>query len=456
MPAKNQWIYQGRWQQPVISGCLWANWYYNKKINLKIKGSMLILDGHCFELKSDIGLLKKFLKSNINNYDFLDNIDSWFLAAHRQAIEMNRKSLDHINSLQNLKLIFKLILPPWELCHILDQLLLNFLYQECVKDNIDINKLLVLIKPIRPTITIDEKNQADKIYKKIDSLKLSSLSAQSIKNKSAFIYNTIKNHVNKYKFLGVHHFIGQPYTIVDFLKNYSNKKTAVNSKPINKNTKLPTNYNWFIKLGSILSWGRLCLAETAAIIEFNYRKKLQQINKSLNLKPDQYLWLSLDELISAIKNKKPISNKEILARRQCYGVIPQKNRIKIITGKKVDSLLKKLLNQQPKRKTILTGIPVSPGKVIAPACLMSELNDVKKFKPNQIIIAPELPLEFLNIIKQSSGVVTEFGGLTSHIFTLAREFNLPSLVKVAHATKIIKDGDLVELDADKGVVRKIK
>jgi pyruvate,water dikinase len=55
----------------------------------------------------------------------------------------------------------------------------------------------------------------------------------------------------------------------------------------------------------------------------------------------------------------------------------------------------------------------------------------------------------------ASGVVVEVGGMLSHASTIAREYGLPALANVKNATKILRTGDRVRLDASGGVVRRI-
>ena len=53
-------------------------------------------------------------------------------------------------------------------------------------------------------------------------------------------------------------------------------------------------------------------------------------------------------------------------------------------------------------------------------------------------------------------IVTDEGGLTSHAAIVSRELGIPCILGTKVATKVLKDGDLVEVDAEKGVVRRLK
>ncbi|GAG22226.1 unnamed protein product, partial [marine sediment metagenome] len=52
--------------------------------------------------------------------------------------------------------------------------------------------------------------------------------------------------------------------------------------------------------------------------------------------------------------------------------------------------------------------------------------------------------------------ITDGGGTLCHAAIVAREMKIPCIVGTKIATRVLKDGDLVEVDADKGIVRKLK
>jgi pyruvate,water dikinase len=58
-------------------------------------------------------------------------------------------------------------------------------------------------------------------------------------------------------------------------------------------------------------------------------------------------------------------------------------------------------------------------------------------------------------MKKAGAIITNSGGITCHAAIVAREIKIPTLIGTKIATKIFKDGDLVEVDANKGIVRKI-
>ena len=59
----------------------------------------------------------------------------------------------------------------------------------------------------------------------------------------------------------------------------------------------------------------------------------------------------------------------------------------------------------------------------------------------------------IHLIKNSLAVITDEGSILSHAAIVCRELKKPCIIGTKIATQVLKDGDLVEVDADKGVVR---
>ena len=82
--------------------------------------------------------------------------------------------------------------------------------------------------------------------------------------------------------------------------------------------------------------------------------------------------------------------------------------------------------------------------------------DFRKMRQGDILVTYMTRPEFLPIMKKAAAFVTEEGGVTSHAAIVARELGIPCIIGTQVATKLLKDGDMIEVDADKGVVRIVK
>ncbi|MEY2664686.1 MAG: hypothetical protein RIT04_494 [Candidatus Parcubacteria bacterium] len=102
------------------------------------------------------------------------------------------------------------------------------------------------------------------------------------------------------------------------------------------------------------------------------------------------------------------------------------------------------------------GTTACKGKVHAKANIILTTADFPKFKKGDVLITEMTRPEFVPLMKEASAIVTDEGGLTCHAAIISRELGTPCIVGTKIATRIFKDGDMVEVDADKGIVRILK
>ena len=96
------------------------------------------------------------------------------------------------------------------------------------------------------------------------------------------------------------------------------------------------------------------------------------------------------------------------------------------------------------------------GKVNGIVRVLKTVEDIGKIDYGEILVAVSTNPVLLPAIKRCIAIVTDEGGIISHAAILAREMEKPCIIGTKIATQIFKDGDMVEVDADKGVVRRIK
>jgi pyruvate,water dikinase len=71
----------------------------------------------------------------------------------------------------------------------------------------------------------------------------------------------------------------------------------------------------------------------------------------------------------------------------------------------------------------------------------------------EVLVAPYADVGWSPLFTVAGAVVTDLGGPLSHASIVAREYGVPSVVNVKHGTRLIRTGDLVEVDGDAGTVR---
>ena len=129
----------------------------------------------------------------------------------------------------------------------------------------------------------------------------------------------------------------------------------------------------------------------------------------------------------------------------------------IITDSKAKQLVKKVYKEES-----IQGIVELKGQI---ACLgyakgrvrvVNVLEDMRKMQKGDILVSIATIPEIVPAMKKAAAIVTDMGGVTSHAAIVSRELNIPCVLGLRIATRVFKDGDLVEVDANKGIVKLLK
>lgn len=100
----------------------------------------------------------------------------------------------------------------------------------------------------------------------------------------------------------------------------------------------------------------------------------------------------------------------------------------------------------------LIGRPVSRGVVEGFARVAHTVEEATTLQPGEILVAPITDVGWTPYFSLISGLATDVGSAVSHGAVIAREYGLPCIVNLRSATRRVKTGDRIRLDADKGLL----
>ena len=105
-----------------------------------------------------------------------------------------------------------------------------------------------------------------------------------------------------------------------------------------------------------------------------------------------------------------------------------------------------------KIKTNRKGLIACRGRVEGKVFIINNPIKPPRTKGGEIIVVPFSTPVLTMVLAKASGLITDTGGINSHTAVIAREFNIPCLVGTSNATKILKNGQKIILDAHKGII----
>jgi phosphohistidine swiveling domain-containing protein len=187
-------------------------------------------------------------------------------------------------------------------------------------------------------------------------------------------------------------------------------------------------------------------------IIYNSEKMFEEIAKRTKKTPFFIKQLDPSETIDLLCNKKEFGD-EVLKRAKNSIIFNNTFGISVILGEEVDLLQKQFLSHN--KVTEFRGRVASKGFVTGSARVVLTNDDFKKVKKGDILVVQNTNPGYVPLMNVAGGIVAEDGGITAHVSVTSREMGVPCVVGIVGVTKLIKDGDLIEVDAVKGIVKKI-
>jgi len=106
-------------------------------------------------------------------------------------------------------------------------------------------------------------------------------------------------------------------------------------------------------------------------------------------------------------------------------------------------------------KSLIEGTSVGQKIIHGEVCVVSDVNELSSFRPGCILVSEITDPDWVPIMRQAAGIVTDHGGRTCHAAIVSRELGIPAIVGTGTATKVLKDGQQVTLCCDGSNVGRI-
>jgi phosphohistidine swiveling domain-containing protein len=177
-------------------------------------------------------------------------------------------------------------------------------------------------------------------------------------------------------------------------------------------------------------------------------------------RPQDALWLRRQELIDALRGKRPARDLPARRRgwRRRYARTPPPRTLgrALPDWAAANPTLSGFfgLGAEPATSARgLAGTAAAPGAAEGRACVVRSLDEIDALGPGDILVCPMTSPAWTPWLGLIAGAVVETGGLLSHTAILAREYGIPCVTNAREATSLIPRGSFVHVDGDAGRVR---
>lgn len=398
-------------------------------------------------------LAKYLLRENISKQKkYFKNVSKKFLKISKQINKKNLQNLTNKNLIDWFEKYLKIysvysffVLTPFAIENVIYPELEKMLKQKNIKK---VKKYLEIISaPIKNSQFLEQQTEILKI---------------------ALLKNTnkeIKKHVEKYFWIPVNNINDKPWDENDFKKQLmqiKNPKKDLKKKE-GEMSRRKINFNNFLKEfkndQEVLKFSRLInfyvsLRDDSRDV---WRQTLyyvfpfyRELSRRANIFPEEAFNFLNEEIFDFLKSN--ILPTDLCLRNKKHALLFSNGKTKVLTKEKE---IKKLFDLLPKEKNKneLKGFAAFGGKISGVVRLIKSKEKINLLKAGEILVSHHTSPDYLLAMKKAVAFITDEGGITSHAAIIARELKIPCIIGTKNATQILKNGDLVEVDADNGVVR---
>ncbi|MDJ0509557.1 MAG: glycerol-3-phosphate acyltransferase [Crocosphaera sp.] len=224
-------------------------------------------------------------------------------------------------------------------------------------------------------------------------------------------------------------------------KNYQNNwQTKEVQKRLDLKGKITEVYSQFL---AQLRWSFLRLADY--LIEQNIINNSQEI---FDLTYDE-----IQEEIKAIDNNNKYKIKDLISqRKQTFKINKSLKNIPYVVYGNIPTIIEPNSPMLIKSSHQLQGIGASFGTVEGYVKICHNFQQITDLKKDSILVVPYVDSGWGPLLARANGIIAEVGGALSHGAIIAREYGIPAVMNIDHATELLKEGQRVKIDGQQGTI----
>ncbi len=188
---------------------------------------------------------------------------------------------------------------------------------------------------------------------------------------------------------------------------------------------------------------------------YSTRRLHKEIAQRLGLTYEQTKVLLIKEVSQALLENKPPTPEELDGRLK-FSVLKlsKDGEYSFVSGEKAKEWVKRIQADEEKSDE-LTGFPACKGQYTGTVRCILDARNIHELKKGEVLVTYMTSPDYTIGMKKAGAIVTDEGGISSHAAIVSRELGVPCVIGTKHATRVLKTGDRVAVDAEKGVITKL-
>ena len=291
------------------------------------------------------------------------------------------------------------------------------------------------------------------------------------------IKEKLQSHLEKFGWIGARNWwFENTWTISDFIEriaillehNVTEEKRHIkeirekNQRDCDRvlrhlGNRMTSNFLSIIESAKEYAYLRTYRTDTLHYLGYLVKNLLYAIGKQIGIGPTDIVLLGTNEIQKSFeKGSCVVSIATIEERKRDFGTLTLEGKFQITSGNDLEEIKNFIQSQfkaTPQDK--VTGTVAYADKIIGVAKIVHSANDLYKIKKGDVLIAAMTLPNYIMAMEKAVAFVTDEGGILCHAAIISREMQKPCIIGTKIATKIFKDGEVIEVDANKGVVRKL-
>jgi phosphohistidine swiveling domain-containing protein len=179
--------------------------------------------------------------------------------------------------------------------------------------------------------------------------------------------------------------------------------------------------------------------------------------KNDNSLGDEIYSYTEEEFSNLLSGGIKINKVDIDSREEITVLLLKDYKYEIFFGDEAKKVVKLLnIDDTILQNSKIVGSVAYKGVVTGKVVVVTLKEHYKKILEGDVLVTTMTDPSMVTFLPKISAIVTDEGGILCHASIISRELKKPCIIGTKDATKILKDGDMVEVDAENGIVRIIK